>query len=88
MAPQLVMCHLVLPCLQYTLCVYLGEKVTQLQHAQQAAQQAKEAGQPDHVILACFLHDIGHLVGLEKNMEQVVPVVPNQGFLKQYSMFG
>ena len=49
-----------------------GEKVTQLQHAQQAAQQAKEADQADHVILACFLHDIGHLVGLEKNMEQVL----------------
>ena len=45
--------------------------MTQLQHAQQAANHAKEAGGADHVILGAFFHDIGHLVGREKKMEQV-----------------
>jgi phosphonate degradation associated HDIG domain protein len=40
---------------------YSGEKITQLEHASQAAQQAKEDGQNGDVILAAFLHDIGHL---------------------------
>ena len=48
-----------------------GEKVTQLQHAQHAAQHAKEAGGADHVILGAFLHDIGHLIGREKKLETV-----------------
>ena len=48
-----------------------GEKVTQLQHAQQAGKHAKDAERPDHIVLGAFLHDVGHLVGLEKNMEQV-----------------
>ena len=41
---------------------YIGEEVTQLQHAQQAAQEAKKAGHSDHVILGAFLHDIGTYV--------------------------
>ena len=45
--------------------------MTQLQHAQQAAQHAKEAGGADHVILGAFLHDIGHLIGREKKLEAV-----------------
>ena len=45
--------------------------MTQLQHAQQAAQHAKEAGGADHVILGAFLHDIGHLIGREKKLETV-----------------
>ena len=48
---------------------YIGEDVSQLQHAQQCAQAAQQSGQPDHAILGAFLHDIGHLVGLEQNME-------------------
>ena len=42
---------------------YIGEEVTQLQHAQQCAQNAKDCVQPDHVILGAFLHDVGHLIG-------------------------
>ena len=50
---------------------YIGEEVSQLQHAQQCAQAALKAanGQPDHAILGAFLHDIGHLVGLANKME-------------------
>lgn len=40
---------------------YAGERVTQLEHMAQAAQLAEEQGFDEEVILAAFLHDIGHL---------------------------
>jgi phosphonate degradation associated HDIG domain protein len=40
---------------------YAGEKVTQLEHMVQAAQLAEEQGYDEEVILAAFLHDIGHI---------------------------
>lgn len=44
---------------------YAGEKVTQLQHMVQAGELAKNAGYDDEVILAAFLHDIGHILESE-----------------------
>lgn len=41
---------------------YGGEAVTQIEHALQAAYFAEEAGEPETLILACLLHDIGHLL--------------------------
>jgi phosphonate degradation associated HDIG domain protein len=41
---------------------YSGEDITQLEHACQAAQLAESDGQDDEVVLAAFLHDIGHLL--------------------------
>ena len=38
-----------------------GEKVTQAQHAQQAAELARAAGHPPHVLVGALLHDIGNL---------------------------
>jgi phosphonate degradation associated HDIG domain protein len=40
---------------------YSGEKVSQLEHMVQAAQLAEEQGYDEEVILAAFLHDIGHI---------------------------
>lgn len=40
-----------------------GEKVTQLQHMVQTAMLAEEEGHDNEVILAAFLHDIGHFMG-------------------------
>ena len=40
---------------------YAGEKVTQLEHMVQAAQLAEEQGYDEEVVLAAFLHDIGHI---------------------------
>jgi phosphonate degradation associated HDIG domain protein len=40
---------------------YAGEKITQLEHMVQAAQLAEEQGYDEEVILAAFLHDIGHI---------------------------
>jgi phosphonate degradation associated HDIG domain protein len=40
---------------------YAGEKVTQLEHMYQSAQLAEQQGYEEEVILAAFLHDIGHI---------------------------
>ena len=40
---------------------YAGEKVTQLEHMAQAAELAEEQGFDEEVVLAAFLHDIGHI---------------------------
>lgn len=39
---------------------YIGEPVSQLQHALQCAYFAEQAGHSEEVILACLFHDIGH----------------------------
>lgn len=41
---------------------YVGEPVTQLQHALQTALLAEEAGADAELIVACLLHDLGHLL--------------------------
>lgn len=41
---------------------YAGEKVTQLEHMYQSAGLAAAEGCGDELILAAFLHDIGHLL--------------------------
>ncbi|HSZ34464.1 MAG TPA: HD domain-containing protein [Puia sp.] len=40
---------------------YSGEKVSQLEHMVQSAQLAKQEGFGNEVVLAAFLHDIGHI---------------------------
>jgi len=40
---------------------YAGEKISQLEHMVQAAQLAREGGYDDEIVLAAFLHDIGHI---------------------------
>ncbi len=44
---------------------YIGEAVTQLAHALQAADLARRAGASDDEILAALLHDVGHLCAAE-----------------------
>src|SRR6266446_1402150 len=51
---------------------YLGEPVSQLEHALQTAYQADQKGAPDYLIVAALLHDIGHL--LHGMPENIVPV--------------
>jgi len=46
---------------------YIGEKVTQEQHALQCGKFAKDAGAEDEVVLAALLHDVGHLLGLAED---------------------
>ena len=40
---------------------YAGEKISQLEHMVQSAQLAEAQGHDEEVILAAFLHDIGHI---------------------------
>ena len=42
--------------------MYAGEPVTQLEHALQSADAAERAGASDDLVLAAFLHDLGHLI--------------------------
>ena len=48
---------------------YIGEKVSQVDHMIQAAMLAENDNQNLNVVLACFLHDIGHLIGIDKQLE-------------------
>jgi phosphonate degradation associated HDIG domain protein len=41
---------------------YVGEPVSQLEHALQAAHHAEHSGASDSLIVAALLHDIGHLL--------------------------
>lgn len=40
---------------------YIGEPVSQLEHALQAAALASQLGGPDSLVVAALFHDIGHL---------------------------
>ena len=42
---------------------YLGEPVTMAEHMLQAAVFAQEDGQPEAVVVAALLHDVGHFTG-------------------------
>jgi phosphonate degradation associated HDIG domain protein len=42
---------------------YIGEPVSQIEHASQSAQLAAKDDDDEEVILAAFFHDIGHLCG-------------------------
>ena len=50
---------------------YAGEKVSQLEHMAQAAQLAEAQGYDEEVILAAFLHDIGHISEAAKGDESI-----------------
>lgn len=43
---------------------YVGEAVSQLQHATQCAAQAAAARLADAHVAGCLLHDVGHMLGL------------------------
>jgi phosphonate degradation associated HDIG domain protein len=52
--------------------LYLGENVSQREHAQQAANLAVRDHASDALIAAALLHDIGHLIGSEYPAEHGV----------------
>jgi 2-amino-1-hydroxyethylphosphonate dioxygenase (glycine-forming) len=41
---------------------YIGESISQIEHAVQAAQCAERVNAPDEVVIAALFHDIGHLL--------------------------
>jgi len=50
---------------------YAGEKVSQLEHMCQAAQFAMQEGYDDEVVLAAFMHDVGHLLPIHDESESM-----------------
>ena len=44
---------------------YFGECVSKTTHMIQTATAAKQKNEPDFVVLACLLHDIGHLLKID-----------------------
>ena len=48
---------------------YIGEEISQQEHMLQAAQLAYKNNEEKEVILACLFHDIGHLLALERNLD-------------------
>lgn len=42
--------------------LYGGEAITQTEHALQAAWFAEKSGADDYLIIACLLHDLGHML--------------------------
>lgn len=45
---------------------YVGEAVSQTAHATQCAYHATRCGEPDEVVLAALLHDVGHMLGMRE----------------------
>lgn len=68
---------------------YAGEKVSQLEHMAQAAQLAEEQGYDEEVILAAFLHDIGHISEAAKGDESTSASRGMDGFgIKDHEELG
>jgi phosphonate degradation associated HDIG domain protein len=65
---------------------YLGEPVSQEEHALQAAYLAEQQGAPKHLIAAALLHDVGHLLhGLP---QQVVDDIADRGIDGRHEVLG
>lgn len=58
---------------------YFGEAVSKLQHAEQCAWHAQQAGADEELILASLLHDIGHLLESEDAIRDESVGVINHG---------
>ena len=55
--------------LEYGSSDYIGENVTQTSHMIQTAMNAELDGADRETIIAAFLHDIGHLIGLKEKLK-------------------
>lgn len=50
---------------------YIGEPVSQIEHMIQSAMIAEENGEDVEMILACLLHDIGHLIEIDNKSKHM-----------------
>lgn len=66
---------------QYGSGEYAGEKVSQLEHMCQSAELAMREGCDDEVVLAAFLHDIGHLIPVNEQNSMISGDGNNYGVL-------
>lgn len=65
---------------------YGREAVSQLDHALQCAYLAEQAGEDDSLVAACLLHDLGHLITVERTQAAVADAAPAVDDLHQYSV--
>jgi len=63
---------------------YFGEPVTQLEHALQCAQLARDSGGDAEMIIAALLHDIGHLLEDEGVHDEAVGVIDHDAVGARY----
>src|SRR5579863_3631098 len=63
---------------------YFGEPVTQLEHALECAQLARDAGSDEEMAIAALLHDIGHLLEGEGLHHDAVGVVDHDAVGARY----
>ena len=47
---------------------YIGEPISQQEHMIQCAMLAEKHGYSDAIVLGALLHDIGHLIGLDRSL--------------------
>ncbi|RFU31815.1 hypothetical protein B7463_g4508, partial [Scytalidium lignicola] len=48
---------------------YIGESISQLEHSLQAANQARNAGSDDELVLAALFHDIGQIIPVDETRD-------------------
>jgi phosphonate degradation associated HDIG domain protein len=63
---------------------YFGEPVTQLEHALECAQLARDGGADEEMIIAALLHDIGHLLEEEGLHHDAVGVIDHDAVGARY----
>jgi predicted HD phosphohydrolase len=67
---------------------YFGERVSQLAHALQSAQQARSSGADNETILAALLHDIGHFIPLYADMPAMMATNGDKVGRGSHEVFG
>lgn len=60
---------------------YIGEPVTQTEHMAEAALLAEKNNEDSEMVVACLLHDIGHLLEINNKTKQMANLGVNLGVI-------
>lgn len=63
---------------------YIGEPITQSEHFLQCATLAEKNNEPDEIIIGALLHDIGHLLIFDKEINSLNKEIKTMGNLGVY----
>ena len=63
---------------------YIGEPISQLEHALQCAHWAHKQGADEEVILAALFHDVGHLIDASAPQMEGLGVVNHEGLGRRF----
>ena len=67
--------------------LYVGEQISQLEHALQCGKCAADSGADDAVIIGALLHDVGHMLGLAAMLPNAA-VAPSSEDVARMGEFG